>query len=123
MSLLEALTGGSLIELPLIHVRDIVVFPNSIAPLLVSTKFSIAATDEAAKGEKRVVVALLKGSGDEKKAEIEVRGVGTVVHIVQQLRLPDGSLRLLVEGERRVKIRKSVFRKDHMAVLIEPLQT
>jgi len=123
MSLLEALTGGSQVELPLVHVRDIVVFPNSIAPLLVSTKFSIAATDEAARGEKRIVVALLKGAADEKKAEIEVHGVGTVVHIVQQLRLPDGSLRLLVEGERRVKIRKNVFRKDHMAVVIEPLQT
>ena len=120
MSLFEALRGGLQVELPLVYVRDNVVFPNSIAPLLASTKFSIAAVDEAALGEKRVVVALLKGESDEKKAEIEVHGVGTVVHIVQLLRLPDGSLRLLVEGERRVKIKKNVFRKDHMAVVIEP---
>ncbi len=123
MSLLDALTGSSQIELPLVHVRDTVVFPNSIAPLLVTTKFAIAATDEAINREKRVVVALLKNTLDEKKTEIEVRSVGTVVHIVQHLRLPDGSLRLLVEGERRVRIRKNIFRKDHMCVVVEPIPT
>ena len=123
MSLLDALTGSSQIELPLVHVRDTVVFPNSIAPLLVTTKFAIAATDEAINREKRVVVALLKNTLDEKKTEIEVRSVGTVVHIVQHLRLPDGSLRLLVEGERRVRIRKNIFRKDHMCVVVEPMPT
>ncbi|HUX36854.1 MAG TPA: endopeptidase La [Rectinemataceae bacterium] len=121
MSLLEALTGGSQVELPLVHVRDVVVFPNSIAPLLAATKFSIAAVDESSRGEKRVVVALLKGDGDEKKAEIEVHAVGTIAHIVQQVRLPDGSIRLLVEGEKRVRIRKTIFRKNHLAASIEPM--
>jgi len=123
MSLLDALTGGSQDELPLVYVRDVVVFPASIAPLLVATKFGIAAAAEALRGEKRVVVALLKSDPDEKKAEIEVHGVGTVAHLVQQVRLPDGALRLLVEGERRVRIRKTVFRKDHLAAGIEALES
>ncbi|MEI6875439.1 MAG: endopeptidase La [Spirochaetota bacterium] len=121
MSLIEALKGGSSLELPLVYVRDVVVFPRSIAPIFAGTKFAVAAVDEALKGEKRVVVALLKALGDERKAEIEVHGAGTVSRIVQQVRLPDGSVRLLVEGERRVRIKRTVYRKDHLAALVEPL--
>ena len=121
MSLLEALKGGSSLELPLVYVRDVVVFPKSIAPIFAGTKFAVAAVDESLKGEKRVVVALLKALGDERKAEIEVYGAGTVSRIVQQVRLPDGSIRLLVEGERRVRIKRTVYRKDHLAALVEPI--
>ena len=120
MSLLEALKGGSSLELPLVHVRDVVVFPRSIAPIFAGTKFAVAAVDEALKGEKRIVVALLKGN-DDKKPEIEVHAAGTLSRIVQQVRLPDGSVRLLVEGEKRVRIKRTVYRKDHLAALVEPL--
>lgn len=122
MNLLEALRGGATVELPLVYTREAVVFPKSIAPLLAVTKFSIAAVDKAMSGDKRVVTALLKGLGDEKGSEIEFHPVGTIVRVVQQVRLPDGSLRLLVEGETRVRIKRSLFRKDHLAVVVEPLE-
>jgi ATP-dependent Lon protease len=121
LKVLEALRGGATLELPLVYSREAVVFPKAITPLLASTKFSIAAIDNALESDKRVVVALLKGLGDEKGAEIEVYPVATVSRIVQQVRLPDGSVRLLVEGEARVKIKKTLFRKDHLAVSVEPL--
>ena len=121
MNLLEALRGGATLELPLVYTREAVVFPKAIAPLLASTKFSIAAVDLALAGDKRVVTALLKGLGDEKGSEIEVYPIATVARIVQQVRLPDGSIRLLVEGEARVRIKRTVFRKDHLAVTVEPL--
>jgi ATP-dependent Lon protease len=121
LSLLEALRGGAALELPLVYTREAVVFPKSITPLLASTKFSIAAVDEALKADKRVVTALLKGLGDEKGSEIEVHPIATVARIVQQVRLPDGSIRLLVEGEARVRIKRTIFRKDHLTVSIEPL--
>ena len=121
MKVLEALRGGATLELPLVYTREAVVFPKSIAPLLASTKFSIAAIDAAMAADKRVVVALLKGLGEDKGPEIEVFPVATVSRIVQQVRLPDGSVRLLVEGEARVKIKKTLFRKDHLAVSVEPL--
>lgn len=121
MNFLETLTGSASVELPLVYVRDTVVFPRSISPLLAATKFSVAAVDESLKTDKRVVVALLKEIGDERKAEIEVHEIGTVARIVQQIRFPDGSVRLLVEGERRVKIKKTVFRKDHLAAHAELL--
>ena len=103
MSLLDAFRGGAAVELPLVYTREAVVFPKSIAPLLAATKFSIAAVEEALGADKRVVTALLKGLGDEKGSEIEVHPIGTVARVIQQVRLPDGSLRLLVEGEARVK--------------------
>jgi ATP-dependent Lon protease len=121
LNLLEALRGGATLELPLVYTREAVIFPKSIAPLLAATKFSIAAVDEALAGDKRIVTALLKGLGDEKGSEIEVHPVGTVARIVQQVRLPDGSIRLLVEGEARVRIKRTLFRKDHLDVAVEPL--
>ena len=121
MSLLDAFRGGATLELPLVYTREAVVFPKSIAPLLAATKFSIAAVDEAFGGDKRVVTALLKGLGDEKGSEIEVHPIGTVARIIQQVRLPDGSIRLLVEGEARVRIKRTLFRKDHLSASIEAL--
>ena len=121
MNLLGALVGAGQTEIPLVYSREAVVFPSSIVPLLASTKFAVAAADEAMKGDKLVVVALLKSVGDERKAEIEVHEVATVSRIVQHVRLPDGSLRLLVEGERRVRIKKSVFKKDHLDALVEAI--
>ena len=121
MNLLDALRGGATLELPLVYTREAVVFPKSIAPLLAVTKFSIAAVDEAFGGDKRVVTALLKGLGDEKGSEIEVHPIATIARIVQQVRLPDGSIRLLVEGEARVRIKRTLFRKDHLSVSVEPL--
>jgi ATP-dependent Lon protease len=122
LNLLEALRGGATLELPLVYSREAVVFPKSIAPILAVTKFSIAAVDKALGGDKRVVTALLKGQSEEKSSEIEVHPIGTIARVVQQVRLPDGSLRLLVEGETRVRIKRSLFHKDHLAVVVEPLE-
>ncbi|MEI6388921.1 MAG: endopeptidase La [Spirochaetota bacterium] len=121
MSFLEALKGNSTLELPLVHVRDVVVFPKSITPIFAGTKFAVASADESAKTEKRVVISLLKGALDDGKPDIEVHEVGTLVRIIQQVRLPDGSARLLVEGERRVRIKKTAYRKDHLVAFVEPM--
>jgi ATP-dependent Lon protease len=121
MSLLGVLSGTSQAEIPLLHSRDTVVFPKSVVPLSASTKLAVAAVEESSKADKRIVVALLKSPADERKADIDVHEIGTIARIVQQVRLPDGSLRLLVEGEQRVRVRKIVFKKDHLAALAEPL--
>jgi ATP-dependent Lon protease len=120
VNLIPALRGS--VELPLVYSRDGVVFPKAVLPLLAVTKFAAAAVDEALRGDKRVVTALLKGLGEGKGDEIEVYPVATISRIVQQVRLPDGSIRLLVEGESRVRVKRTVFRKDHLAALVEPLE-
>lgn len=121
MSLLSVFSGGQGLELPLLHSRDSVVFPKAVVPLSASTKLAVAAVEVAMQGEKRLVVGLMKSGADERKAEIEVHEIATVVRIVQQVRLPDGSLRLLVEGEERVRIRRNSLRKDHLVALVEAL--
>ena len=120
MNLIPTLRGA--VELPLVYARDVVVFPKAVVPMLAATKFASAAVDEALRGDKRVVTALLKGLDDEKSAEIEVFPVATVSRIVQQVKLPDGSVRLLVEGDFRVRIKKTIFRKDHLAAFFEPME-
>ncbi|HRY54336.1 MAG TPA: endopeptidase La [Spirochaetia bacterium] len=122
MSLIPAFRGGPAVELPLVYARESVVFPKAVTPLLAATKFAAAAVDEALRGDKRIVAALLKGLGEEKGSEIEVHPAATVSRIVQQVRMPDGSIRLLVEGEARVRIKKTVFRKDHLSALVEPIE-
>ncbi len=121
MNLLGAFSGSAQTGIPLLYSRDTVVFPQAVVPLAASTKLAVAAVEEAMQGDKHVVVALLKRQGDEKKADIEVHEIGTVARIVQQVRLPDGSIRLLVEGERRVRIRKNAFKKNHLDAVIEEL--
>jgi ATP-dependent Lon protease len=122
VSIISATKGGVSSELPLVYARDAVVFPKAVTPLLAATKFAVAAVDEALHADKRVVAALLKGIGEEKGAEIEVYPVATIARIVQQVRLPDGSTRLLVEGEARVRVKKTVFRKDHLAAIVESVE-
>lgn len=119
MSILSVLAGAERAEIPLVYSRDAVVFPNSIAPVSASTKFAVASVEEAMRGDRLIVVSLLKNITDERKAEIEVETVGTVVRLVQQMRMPDDSLRLLVEGERRVIIKRTVFKKDHLNAVVE----
>jgi len=121
MSLLGVLSGNAQTEIPLLHSRDAVVFPKSVVPLSASTKLAVAAVEESMKGDKRVVVALLKSPSDEHKAEIEVHEIGTIARIVQQVRLPDGSLRLLVEGEERVRVRRNTLKKDHLVAAVEAI--
>ena len=121
MSLLESLRGASALELPLVYVRDAVVFPKAIAPLYAGTKFVIAAVDDSLRSDKRIVVALLKSGGEDKSDAIVVHPVGTVSHIIQQVKTADGSIRLLVEGGERVRIKRTLFRKDHLVAVVEPL--
>ncbi|HOX91666.1 MAG TPA: endopeptidase La, partial [Spirochaetales bacterium] len=122
MSILESLRPrGDALELPLVYVRESVVFPNTLAPVLASTKLCVAAAEAALAGDKLVFVSLLKKLPAEGANDIDVHLVGTVAHILQSVKLADGSLRLLVEGMRRAVLRKTVFRKEYLGALLEEL--
>ena len=121
MNLLDSLKPRESLELPLVYVRDMVVFPHALAPLFASTRFSVGAVDAALAGDKRVFVSMLKDTSDDKSPDIRVQDIGTVARVLQQVRLPDGSSRLLVEGESRARLRKTVYRKEWLGALVEPL--
>jgi ATP-dependent Lon protease len=121
MSILDSLRPKDAMELPLVYVRDAVVFPGSLAPVLAGTRFCSSAADVALKADKLIFIALLKKLPADGANDIDLYEVGTIAHIVQAVRLADGSVRLLVEGQKRAKLRRTVFRKEYLGALVEPL--
>ena len=92
------------IEKPLLPLRDIVVFPNMVIPLFVGRDKSIAALNEVMKKDKKIVLVTQKNSeiDDPKKTDVFIYGCEG--NILQLLKLPDGTVKVLVEGSKRVKI-------------------
>ncbi len=90
--------------IPLLPLRDIIVFPHMVVPLFVGREKSIAALEEAMAADKELLLAAQKKAKTNDPAEGDIFEVGTIGHIIQLLRLPDGTVKVLVEGRRRAKI-------------------
>ena len=87
--------------LPLLPLRDVVVFPAMVIPLFVGREKSINALEEAMAGEKRIMLVAQKDASHDSPGIDDLHPVGTVATILQLLRLPDGTVKVLVEGEAR----------------------
>ena len=92
------------IEKPLLPLRDIVVFPNMVIPLFVGRDKSIAALNEVMKKDKKIVLATQQNSEVDDPKKTDVFMYGCEGNILQLLKLPDGTVKVLVEGSKRVKI-------------------
>lgn len=97
-------------ELPLIPLRDMVIFPHSVVPFFVGKEASLKALDIALKGDRDIFIAYQK-SGEGNPTIKDIYSVGTVCHILQVLKLPDGKMRVLVEGTGRSTI-KDVYENN-----------
>ena len=91
-------------RLPILPLRDIVVFPHMVVPLFVGREKSIAALEEVMKAEKRIVLLSQKDSATDEPAGDDLFDRGCIAKILQLLKLPDGTVRVLVEGEDRVAV-------------------
>ena len=98
------------ISLPLLPLRDIVVFPNMVIPLFVGRDKSISALNEVMKKEKKIILVTQKNSEIDDPKKTDVFTYGCEGNILQLLKLPDGTVKVLVEGLKRVKILEF---KDH----------
>ena len=107
--------------LPLIPLRDIVVYPSMVAPLFVGRNKSVSALELAMKGNKRVVLLTQKKSEDDDPEFKDLYNIGTVGTILQLLKLPDGTVKALVEGIERVKVDKIVEEDGHYKAFAEKL--
>jgi ATP-dependent Lon protease len=85
-------------------VRDVVIFPHMMTPFVVGRDSSVRALEEALAGDKRIFLATQHDASIDEPRPEEIFGVGTIVNIVQSLRLPDGNIKVLVEGIERGKI-------------------
>ena len=92
------------ISLPLLPLRDIVVFPSMIIPLFVGRDKSISALNEVMKKDKKIVLVTQKNSEIDDPKKMDIFSYGCEGNILQLLKLPDGTVKVLVEGNKRVKI-------------------
>ncbi|MCX5881610.1 MAG: LON peptidase substrate-binding domain-containing protein, partial [Deltaproteobacteria bacterium] len=109
------------ILLPLLPLRDIVVFPYMVAPLFVGRSKSVKALADAMNNEKNVFLATQKKIGEENPDINDISLIGTIGKVLQLLRLPDGTVKALVEGKSRARIRRFVHQEDFFQVEIEPI--
>src|SRR5262245_39159680 len=93
---------------PLLPLRDIIVFPHMVVPLFVGREKSIAALEEAMNADKDILLAAQKKAKTNEPTPEDIFAVGTLGTIIQLLRLPDGTVKVLVEGKRRARIRRFV---------------
>jgi len=91
-------------ELPVLPLRDVVVFPHMVIPLFVGREKSIEALESAMEGDKRVLLVAQKDAGEDDPGHDDIFNVGTVSTILQMLKLPDGTVKVLVEGGDRAQI-------------------
>src|SRR5213593_5126548 len=90
--------------LPLVPLRDVVVFPYTMIPFVVGRKSSLVAVEKALLGDKRIFLATQRDAKiDDPKPE-EINYIGTIANIVQSLKLPNGNIKLLVEGLARARV-------------------
>jgi len=94
--------------LPLLPLRDIIVFPHMVVPLFVGREKSINALEEAMNHEKEILLAAQKKAKTNDPTPEDIFSTGTIGTIIQLLRLPDGTVKVLVEGHRRARIRQFI---------------
>ena len=101
-------TAENVLLVPLLPLRDIVIFPHMVVPLFVGREKSIAALEEAMNKEKDILLAAQVNAKTNDPKPDDIYKIGTLSSIIQLLRLPDGTVKVLVEGKKRAKIRQFV---------------
>jgi ATP-dependent Lon protease len=91
-------------RLPMMPIRDVVIFPYMMTPFVVGRESSVRALEEAMAGDKKIFLATQHDATIDEPKPNEIYSVGTVVNIVQSLKLPDGNIKVLVEGVERARV-------------------
>ena len=110
-------------QFPLLPLRDIVVFPYMVTPLFVGREKSIHALEAAMESERLIFLATQVNATTEDPSIDDIYKIGTVCQIIQLLRLPDGTVKVLVEGKYRGALVASALRDDYFWVTVEPIVT
>ena len=106
--------------LPLLPLRDLVVFPHMVVPLIVGRPRSRAALAEAFKGDKEIFLIAQKEGRTAEPAEEDLYEVGTIATVIQMLRLPDDNLKVLVEGKQRARLLRYTEEEELVRAIVEP---
>ncbi|MFS2156985.1 endopeptidase La [Pseudomonas sp. Pseusp122] len=101
------------IELPLLPLRDVVVYPHMVIPLFVGREKSIEALEAAMTGDKQILLLAQRNPADDDPGEDALYSVGTIATVLQLLKLPDGTVKVLVEGEQRGSVERFIEVDGH----------
>jgi ATP-dependent Lon protease len=109
------------VDLPLLPLRDVVVFPHMVIPLFVGRPKSIKALEAAMDNERRIMLVAQKAAAKDEPSAEDMFEVGCVATILQMLKLPDGTVKVLVEGLQRAKVRQIAEGETHFSSTVIPI--
>ena len=113
---------ASPIDLPLLPLRDVVVFPHMVIPLFVGRPKSIKALELAMEAERRIMLVAQKTAAKDEPSVSDMFDVGCVSTILQMLKLPDGTVKVLVEGQQRAAVVSVEDAESHFAATVTPVE-
>ncbi len=106
-------TEQQVMNLPVLPLRDVVVYPHMVIPLFVGRDKSIRALEQAMVEDKRIVLVAQKSATEDDPTPDDIYSIGSIANILQLLKLPDGTIKVLVEGENRVSIDKFIALEEY----------
>ena len=109
--------------MPVLPLRDVVVYPHMVIPLFVGREKSIEALEAAMEGNKEILLLAQRKASDDEPSAKDLFTIGTVASILQMLKLPDGTVKVLVEGEFRAKVATLVEADGYFNAELEVLQS
>ncbi len=115
------ISGGETFTLPLLPLRDVVVFPHMVIPLFVGRPKSIKALETAMEAGKSILLVAQKSAAKDEPGAEDMYNTGTIANILQMLKLPDGTVKVLVEGTQRARILIVTDLKTHYAADATPI--
>ncbi len=108
-----------LLGVPVLPLRDVIVYPFMVVPLFVGRERSIKALEVAMAADKQILVATQKSAADDQPTEEGIYHVGTLATVLQLLKLPDGTVKVLIEGVKRAQISRFVTNKEYFLADVE----
>ncbi|MBC7392266.1 MULTISPECIES: endopeptidase La [unclassified Variovorax] len=110
------------LDLPLLPLRDVVVFPHMVIPLFVGRPKSIKALELAMESERRIMLVAQKAAAKDEPSVEDMFEVGCVSTILQMLKLPDGTVKVLVEGQQRARVNRIDDSETHFSANVSPIE-
>src|SRR5438128_11265633 len=117
----EITNPAGLTTFPLLPLRDVVVFPHMVIPLFVGRPKSIKALDVAMEAGKHILLVAQKSAAKDEPGAEDLYDIGSVATILQMLKLPDGTVQVLVEGTQRARIVRVEERAEYLAADAQPI--
>ncbi|MEM9139540.1 MAG: LON peptidase substrate-binding domain-containing protein, partial [Pseudomonadota bacterium] len=107
---------------PVLPLRDIVVFPHMIVPLFVGRAKSVKALEAVMKDDRQILLASQRDASEDNPSEEDIYKIGSLANVLQLLKLPDGTVKVLVEGRSRAEITEFVPNEDYFEAGVKPIE-